>query len=161
MPVNPDCSVAPAPVHGVVEFDFAEFIAAYPAFALGPEPLFENYFDLATQILNNTCSSLVDDANKRLRLLYLLVAHIATLVPLSGGAGGGGAMVGPIVSASEGSVSVSSGFMAAITASNAWFMQTQWGALYWQLTAQYRTMHYVAPTQCCGPAGAFAGRRGY
>lgn len=161
MPVNPDCSSAPAPEHGVVEFDFAEFVEMFPGFAAGPEPLFEIYFELATQILNNTCRSVVCDGAKRLRLLYLLVAHIATIVPLNGGAGSGVVIMGPITGATEGSVSIQSGFAAAITSNNAWFMQTQFGALFWQLTAVFRTMHYIAPTQCCGPAGQFAGRRGY
>lgn len=164
MGVNTDCNIAPAPVHGVVEYETAEFAEMFPALASAAaanETLFESYFDLATMIVRNTCESLVTDANQRLRLLYLLVAHIATLTPMTGGAGSGGGMVGPVSSATEGSVSISSGFAAQVSQEAAWFAQTQYGFTFWQLTAVYRTMRYVAPAQCCGPAGAFAGRRGY
>ena len=165
MTVNTDCSVAPTPVHGVVEFVPDDFRALYPQFTDPPttDAMLQFYFDLATLILNNACTSAVSNAEQRERLLNLLVAHIATLTPIApaAGAGSGSQMVGPISSASEGTVSVSSGFAAQVSQNAAWYAQTQYGFLFWQLTAPYRAFRYVAPAQCCGPAGAYAGRRGY
>lgn len=164
MGITTDCTQATEPVHGVVTFDPAVFIAAYPMFATVPSGLLTTYFLLATMIVDNSCNSAVDDAKFREQLLNLLVAHIATLTPTGAaapGGGSGGAVVGRIASASEGSVSISAEYAASVSQSAAWFAQTQWGALFWQLTSPYRSFRYVAPAQCYGPAGAFAGRRGY
>lgn len=161
MGVNTDCSVAPVPEHGVVEFDAAAFKVLYPQFAAVADALLEMYFTLATMILNNSCSSVVSDANLREQLLNLLVAHIATLWPTAASAGSGGGIVGNVTSATEGTVSVSAAWASQVSQSMAYFIQTQFGALFWQLTSPFRSFRYVAPPQCCGPGGAFAGRRGY
>ena len=163
MTINTDCSVAPAPVHGVVVFVPADFRVLYPQFTDPPttDAMLQNYFLLATFILANCCGSVVQNAVEREQLLNLLVAHIATITPIqpAAGAGSGATMFGPISAATEGSVSVAAGFAASISQNSAWFLQTAFGALFWQITTQYTGMHYVAPAQCCGPAGAWAGRR--
>lgn len=163
MSVNTDCSVAVVPQHGVVVFAAAAFKVLYPQFAAVADATLTLYFDLATLIVKNTCRAHVTDATQRERLLNLLVAHIAALQPVSpaGGPGSGAALVGRIASATEGSVSVSAEYAASVSASMAWFIQTQYGALFWQLTAPYRSFMYVAPCRPNGIAGAFAGRRGY
>lgn len=164
MTISTNCAVAPQPIHGVVVFDPAAFKVLFPQFAAVADVLLTLYFDLATQILNNTCSSIVVDAVRRERLLNLLVAHIATLLPTvtsGGGAGSGATGTGRVMSATEGSVSISFGEYAKnVSQSMAYFIQTQWGALFWQLTADLRSFRYVGPPSCCGPAGVFAGRRG-
>jgi Protein of unknown function (DUF4054) len=162
--VNTDCAVAVVPVHGVVVFDPAAFKLLYVQFATVADPTLTLYFDLATMILANTCGSIVSDATQRERLLNLLVAHIAALQPVSpaGGAGSGGTLVGRVASASEGTVSVTAEYASQVSASMAWFIQTQYGALFWQLTSSIRSFRYVAPCYGSqGPVGAFAGRRGY
>jgi hypothetical protein len=157
------CDQEVLPVHGVVAFVPADFRVLYPQFTNPPttDAMLQNYFLLATLVLNNSCGSIVSDANEREQLLNLLVAHIATLVPIqpAAGAGSGVVIVGPVSSAAEGSVSISSGYAARVANNEAWFAQTQYGFLFWQLVRQYTTMHYVAPAQCCGPAGAWPGRR--
>lgn len=164
MGITTDCTQAQQPVHGVVTFDPAVFVAAYPMFATVAPGLLTSYFFLATMIVDNSCNSVVDDATFREHLLNLLVAHIATLVPTgtnAGGAGSGGAFVGRVASATEGTVTISAEYAASVSQSMAWFTQTQWGAMFWQLTSPYRSFRYVAPPMCCGPGGALAGRRGY
>jgi hypothetical protein len=164
MTVNTNCGAAVPPVHGVVEFVPADFKALYPQFVSVADGTLTLYFQLATLILRNSCGSVVQDATQRERLLNLLVAHIAALQPVApaGGPGSGGALVGRIASATEGSVSVTAEYAAEVSASMAWFIQTQYGALFWQLTATYRSFRYVAPCYPGGDAaGSFAGRRGY
>lgn len=163
MTVSVVCSDAVVPVHGVVVFVPGDFKVLYPQFAAVVNATLTLYFDLATLIVKNTCGALVADATQRERLLNLLVAHIAALQPVSpaGGAGSGAALVGRISSAAEGTVSVTAEYAANISSSMAWFVQTQYGAMFWQLTAPYRSFRYVAPTTLHGPAGLFAGRRGY
>ena len=165
MTINTDCSSVPTPVHGVVEFVPADFRALFPQFTDPPttDAMLDMYFALATLILDNSCGSLVQDAAQRERLLNLLMAHIATLMPLAtaGGSGSGASIVGPITSATEGTVSISAGWLSNVSQSMAWFLLTAWGQLFWQLTAPYRSFRYVPPPQCCGPGGRLAGRRGY
>lgn len=164
MGITTDCTQAPQPIHGVVTFDPAVFIVQYPMFAAVPAVTLQGYFILATMIVDNSCQSVVSNATFREYLLNLLVAHMAALLPLAGSgsqAGTGGGVVGRVSSATEGTVSISAEYAAQVSQSMAWFIQTQYGALFWQLTSPYRSFRYVAPAYCCGgPGGAYAGRRG-
>lgn len=140
---------------GVVVFNFAEWITTYPEFNDANSALVGMYFNLATLNLSNCCGSPVPDPNVRQTLLYLLTAHLAMLfVPATANNQQPPGIVGRISSATEGSVSVSADFPA--TAESAWFLQTKYGAAFWQTTAVMRTAHYVpAPQSCCGPIGPF------
>lgn len=140
----------------VAVFNYAVWAAMYPALAVTvPEPLAQAYFDQSTLILNNGVGSVVPLATTRLALYNLLVAHIATL----NGADRGG-LVGRINSASEGSVSVATEYAGPTNA--AWFLQTPYGAQYWQSTAQYRSAVYVPGVpRYLGVPGYAPGGRGW
>lgn len=139
----------------VVQLNIGRFKAQHPGFNSLNDAVYQKLFTIAGMILNNTGYSLVTDPIERETLLYLLMAHIAELDPnivdVNGNTGNG--IVGRVSSASEGSVSVSTDY-AAMSASSAWFMQTQNGALYWQMTAKYRQFQYVPPPRRgCGCGG--------
>jgi hypothetical protein len=93
---------------------------------------------------------LVKDLAERTILLNLITAHIATLsgIIAPGGAGSTATQVGRVSSATEGSVTASLD-MGAQYASAAWFMQTQYGASYRQMTAKYRTARFVSARRRC------------
>lgn len=144
---------APTPVTtGVVRFVESEFKAQYPSFGAVAGGLLQLDFDIATTFLNNSCGSVVKDARVRERLLYLLTAHIAALLQGENGKAPSG-VVGRVDAASEGSVSVSVAYANEMSMSEAYFAQTQYGVMFWQATAQYRMMIYVAPPS----AGCFGG----
>lgn len=146
------------PVHGVVVFNAAEWKVDYPEFAGISDAKATAAFNSATLILANTCRSLVGNAVKRQLLLYLLTAHVCFLrfgsndgagmiTPPSG-------VVGRLASATEGTVSAGIEYATTVPQSMAYFIQTQWGAMFWQATANLRTMRYVAPpVACCGSCG--------
>lgn len=159
---------------GVVVFSAAEFLALYPQFT--PQQAFlQNNFNLATTQLNNTLGitagtvapappdwvgpwpqgggSLVVDANLRQTLLYLLTAHITKLLNGEANTPATG-LVGRITDGTEGSVSASVEYDAAGGPSQAYYIQTQYGATYWQATASYRQARYVPDTRRCGGPGA-------
>lgn len=139
---------------GVVVFDFAEFIAIYPEFATAAPAAAQFNFNLASLNLSNCCSSPIPDPNVRQSLLYLLTAHITLLfTPCGANNGQPPGIVGRISSASEGSVSVSAEFPT--TPESAWFVQTKYGAQFWQITAVVRTMHHIPAPHCDGPLNAF------
>lgn len=128
---------------GVVVFDIAEFRALYPAITATDAQL-EDYFAMAETFLDNTECSVVKDLGSRKRMLYLLVAHIATL---AGMAEKGNPVVGRISNATEGTVSVSLDY-GTMGNNERWYLQTPWGAMYWQLTKRYRSAVYrmgIAP----------------
>ncbi len=154
------CPPNTPPVHGVVTFDANVFKALYPEFSTVLAAALNLNFAYAEFILNNTCRSIVVDANKRETLLNVLVAHLTALLQGVNGQPPSG-VVGRINSASQGTVSMTAEFLA--TLNEQWYLQTQWGALFWQLTAQYRTFRYIpAPAQCYGgPGYGPGGRRGY
>jgi hypothetical protein len=126
---------------GIVVFDPAAFIARYPEFASVSSTLLQAYFTEATIYMANTDDSRVQDVAQRGVLLNMLVAHIAAI---NAGVNGQPAspLVGRVNAASEGSVSVGTD-MGAVPFTAAWFMQTKYGASFWQATARYRTMQYV------------------
>jgi hypothetical protein len=131
----------------VVVFDPVEFVAAYPAFATVTNPALDMSFQLATLQLDNSCGSRIKDAAKRQLFLYLLTAHITALKDGQNGQPPPG-IVGRVDKATEGSVSVSAD-MGTMAYGQAYYMQTQWGALYWQATAKFRSMVYIqAPAVC-------------
>jgi hypothetical protein len=65
-------------------------------------------------------------------------------------------IVGRINQAAEGDVSVSSEWQAPPNASQAYFIQTKYGAQYWTMTARYRTAIFLP-----APAGAYDPLAGY
>lgn len=128
---------------GVVVFDPDEFRALYPTIKSSDAQL-EDYFAMAETFLDNTKCSVVKDLKARKRMLYLLVAHIATL---TGQAEAGNNVVGRISSATEGTVSIGLDY-GDMGKQERWYMQTPWGAMYWQLTKRYRSAVYrmgIAP----------------
>lgn len=147
------------------QFDYAKWAAMFPDLADGgvTESIALGFFEVAELIFaNNDCSPIKDPA-KRLVMLNYIVAHLARLAGYPAGAGdtaGPSGMVGRVTSATEGSVSVSSGWAATVSDSEAWWIQTPEGATFWQLTRALRTARYIAPPpRYFGPARrAFGGR---
>lgn len=142
------CPVPPiAPVLGVVRFEPGVFKAAFPMFVTVSDGALQLYFAYATLLLNNTCGSTVCDATVREALLNLLVAHIAAMFSGVNGQPPSGT-VGRVDKATEGSVNA--GFdMGQVNQGAAWYMQTQWGAMYWTMTGRFRQFFYVAPPPTC------------
>lgn len=125
----------------IVTFDYAAFIAIYPQFASLSEPqVVQGALPVAELYCRNDGSGPVSTADTQTTLLNLMVAHICQIMYGANGQGPAG-IVGRISNATEGSVSVAAEF--PMTPSNAWFMQTPFGAAFWQATAAYRTMRYM------------------
>jgi len=152
------CPPNTPPQHGVVIFNFTEWATSFPEFAGIAAGSAQAAFNDATLVMSNSCRSLVRDAARRQQLLYLLTAHCCFLrFGSNDGAGNvtpAPGIVGRIANATEGSVSVGAQYSSAVGQSEAYFIQTKWGALYWQTTARYRTMRYIPPpATCCGSCG--------
>lgn len=126
---------------GIVAFDLTLFRARYPGFASAPDALLLAFFDEATIYLNNTESSPVLDVSRRALLLNMLVAHIAKIEYGENGEPAS-PLVGRISAATEGSVTVAVD-MGVVSGSAAWFMQTKYGASYWQATVNLRSFRYI------------------
>lgn len=130
----------------VAVFDYDLWAARYPELAPSvSRAMAAALFDEAGAYLDNTDVSIVADPVKRLRLLNMLVSHLAVLnVAVNGQAPSG--LVGRITNASEGSVSVATD-IGTMTNASAWFMQTRYGMSFWQATASLRTMRYIPGRQ--------------
>lgn len=128
---------------GIVAFDPATFIVAFPAFASVPPAQLTANFNFACLQLNNTLTSVVQDEPTRASLLNLLTAHITALLNGVNGQAPSG-VVGRIANASQGSVSVQTEFETK-SFSESYYAQTPWGVQFWQSTVAYRTARYVRP----------------
>lgn len=132
---------------GAVAFNYQAWVTRYPEFASIDAPTAALYFAEAGLYLDNSATSLVTDGPTRLMLLNMITAHIAQLNRVVNGAAASD-LVGRIDSATQGSVSVTA-VMDTVPGTAAWFVQTKYGAAYWQATAAYRTMRYF-PRPFCG-----------
>lgn len=138
----------------VVIFNYTTFLATYPEFAALTEPMLQNYFDMSDAYFKNDGSnaSLSSGLDRMTRLAYMVTAHIAYLMAPRDAAGNPSSSgtanqtVGQITNASEGSVSVGFANVGAGGSDTvkAFFAQTKYGLMYWQATAQYRQMNYIA-----------------
>ena len=134
----------------VAVFDYTKWAAMFPYLA-DPngvnEALAGSFFDVAGLLLANDDCSPITDTDKRLVFLNYIVAHLARLAGYPVAAGGTAqpdGMVGRVSSATEGTVSVSTDY-GAVRENQAWWLQTQEGATFWQLTRFLRTARYIAP----------------
>jgi len=122
-----------------VVFNPTTFKLRYPEFAAVANDLLALFFDEATLYMDNSDTSIVQDIPRRTTLLNMLTAHVTALSGATA-ADGQPKPVGRIASAGEGSVSVSLEYMTPGTM--AWFVQTQYGAAFWQATSSLRGFRY-------------------
>jgi hypothetical protein len=151
----------------LVTFKYPDFIAAYPEFVGVTAPQIQNYFDMGDAYFANDASNFfASDVARMTRIAYMLTAHIAWILSARDGQGNpsssgqASTTVGQITNASEGSVSV--GLKDIASGANelaAWFAQTKYGFMFWQATAQTRTMRYVAAPRFAGVTPVFPYRR--
>jgi len=126
----------------IVVFNYAQWLARYPEFTTVAQASVEACFPEACLYCNNTNASPVTDLSMRTMFLNMLTAHIVALnFGLNGQSAPG--VVGRISSAKEGSVSVSTEYKANEYAQ--WFLQTKYGASFWQASSQFRSFRYAPP----------------
>ena len=124
-----------------VTFNYQSWAELYTQFSALTQAQVESMaLPLAEQYCRNDGGGPVTTAATQTNLLNLMVAHICQLLFGINGQPPS-PLVGRITNASEGTVSVAVEFPT--TPTNAWFLQTQFGALFWQASAPYRTMRYI------------------
>lgn len=124
-----------------VTFDYTAWVAIYPMFAsLTETQVVDGALPIAELYCRNDGCGPVTKAAIQTNLLNLMVAHICQLMYGVNGQSPS-PLVGRMSSATEGSVSVSTEFPT--TPTNAWYMQTPFGAMFWTASAPYRTMRYI------------------
>lgn len=157
----------------VVTFSLSTWTSFYPEFGACSEAQGQNWFNRASFLCGNEpCNPVNGVAGMLESMLYLLTSHIAWLNAPRDAQGNPATsgkppspIVGRINTASEGSVSVGAdmGDANAGSPSQAWYMQTRYGAEYWAASAGVRTAHYVPPVRAVGVVGPYGGvyRRGF
>src|SRR5260221_10311425 len=127
----------------VVGFDYRKFQVQFPEFnntVTGDTAA--TLFDMATVYHANDGSGRVATPNVQSLCLNLVVAHLAMLF-YGTDADPASSLVGRVISASEGSVSVSvEGATGGDSPSKEWWVQTKYGAAYWAATVPFRMMRY-------------------
>lgn len=126
---------------GAVTLDPTEWKQKYPQYSTLTDGQVEDLFFAAQMYLENTALSVVSDEEKRKYLLYLLTAHIAWLMYVDSNGDGGPGLVGRISSASEGSASAATAISGAPFSAE-FFMQSQFGFMFWNATKIYRMGFY-------------------
>lgn len=127
---------------------YPEFVANAAAGQVVEEPLYAAYFAEACLYVDNTvCSPVPNEAPtyQRAQFLGMIVSHIAAL-----NRPGSSGIVGRIASATEGTVTVAAEYGQLQPGSQAWYIQTKYGAAFWQASGDYRRAIYV-PAPVTGP----------
>lgn len=134
---------------GPITFVYASWVELFPELSGVAEPQAQFYFGLAENYVRNDGTSPINDPVLLTNVLYLTTAHVARLmsqqtngVPTTGGAEPPSPLVGRISNAAEGSVNVATD-MGAQPAAAAWWEQTTYGFMAWQLLKPFRNMRYV------------------
>jgi hypothetical protein len=144
-----------------VSFNYATWIARYPEFKELPAALAQEYFNEAGLYWSNNTQNPSFKNSTLGTLLNMLTAHIAQLNAAQAGGQQANQLVGRIASAGEGSVNVSTEWKGSGSPSEDWFVQTKYGAAFWQATAAYRTARYFAnPVRVYGGAYPLVVARG-
>jgi hypothetical protein len=123
-----------------VQWNYDLFSSQFPEFSTKiTAPQAYMYWMMAAKFQRNDGGSPITNDDEQALMLNLLTAHIATLIaPDENGEARG--VVGRLTSFSEGSASGSVEFPNAPDA--AWYLQTTYGAMWWEMTAGQRTMFY-------------------
>lgn len=124
----------------IVQFDLVQWRLLFPQFSNVTDMQLEGpIWAMAQAYCRNDGGGPVCNVLVQTQLLNLMVAHIAQLLygstaqPKTG-------IVGRVSNATEGSVSV--GVEFPMSPDNAWYAQTEYGAMWWQLALPYRLMRY-------------------
>jgi hypothetical protein len=136
-------AVVPVPA-GVVPFDYSYWLRTFPELSSIGEEQAQGFWEMAGVLFRNDYSSPEPDFPTRAIILNALTAHMAASFggPMGGG-GLGSTLAGAITSKSVNGVSVGSQGYPGIGGTQLWYLSTRYGALFWKLTAAYRTMHYI------------------
>lgn len=128
-----------------VVFSYSRFIAAYPEFAAMSDPQLQNYFNQAGIYFRNDARSPCSTTTILETLLWMITAHLAWMMAPRDAQGNPSAtgtqnqgLVGRINSAQEGSVSVQTEYSTEVSDTEAWWIQTKYGANFWAASLPYR-----------------------
>lgn len=128
----------------IVAFDYVKWIARYPEFASVTQPVAQGYFDEASIYHANDGGGPIRTEAIQLALLNMVTAHLAKMNAVINGEPASD-LVGRVSNATEGSVSVQADMGNVPAGSQAWWLQTKYGAGYWAATAAWRTANYRTP----------------
>jgi|SRR5580700_1223699 hypothetical protein len=126
-----------------VTLTYGPWIALFPEFSnTVSEAQFSLWLIVTTTLHRNDGGGPVTNAQSQTTLLSLALAHLC-FIYLGTNTQPAAQTVGRINSASEGSVAVTTDYGANVSQSMAFWIQTKYGALYWQMTSVYRTMRWI------------------
>lgn len=126
-----------------VTLNFDAWIAQFPEFSnTVSEVQFQLWLVVATTLHRNDGGGPVSNVQSQTVLLSLALAHLC-FIYLGTNTQPSAQVVGRINSASEGSVAVTTDYGANVSQSEAFWTQSKYGALYFQMTSVYRVMRYI------------------
>jgi hypothetical protein len=145
---------------GPITFVYSNWTVLFPELAGVTQPQAQLYFNLAQDLCDNTACSPVCNVQTLTDLLNLATAHLAKLfsqqtegVPTTSGTEGPSTgVVGRVSNAAEGTVSVAV-VMPEQRQNAAWWQQTQYGALWWQISLQFQFGGMMMPGRNLRPPG--------
>jgi hypothetical protein len=137
------CGAFPAP-GVIVAFNYNQFCLSFPELAYLPSGQVQQYFNLATYFCkNNGERGGVTNAGLQSTLLNFATAHICKLFANDAAGNPPPNLVGRVDSAAEGSVNVSASWGSVVSDQEAWWIQTQYGAAFWNASRAMRTFRYM------------------
>lgn len=136
----------------VVQLTYLQWLQMFPEFETTVSQFFWGLLmGMASSLSRNDGGGPVTNAQLQTNLLSLAIAHLAFIFagtntqPAS-------QIVGRIASATEGSVSVTTDNGTVTSSSQAFWQQSKYGSMWWQMSLPFRTFRYLPPSRPgCGP----------
>lgn len=130
------------PASPMVTFNYELFRQQFPVFNYVNSATAQTYFNaVAVSYVRNDGGGPVCNSDQKLWLMNLMVAHMMQLFGFEADGNAPSTIVGRINSASEGSVNVGTEYQP-MTQAAAWYLQTPYGAAYWEAIKPFRSMRY-------------------
>ena len=147
-----------------VAFDYPDFVAQFPEFEQVDQSTMSAWFTVAgATVCRNDGLGPVSNVATQTVLMNFATAHLMLLFVSqvdgqpnteSSSAVPAPNIIGRVQSATEGSVTVQAEYPQPPSGTAAWWLQTRYGAFWWQATSPYRTFRYVpGPQRYFGPYG--------
>jgi Protein of unknown function (DUF4054) len=137
------CGALPAP-GAIVTFNYNQFCLSFPELSYLPQAQTQQYFNLATYFCRNDGGrGGIPNAALQATALNFATAHIIALFAVDANGNPPSGLVGRVEHATEGSVNVSASWGNTVSDQEAWWIQTRYGAAFWNCTRAMRVFHYM------------------
>lgn len=137
------CGDLPPP-GAITTFNYNQFTLSFPELSYLSQAQLQQYWNLAQYfVANNGQRGAIANSALQSTALNFATAHLVKLFANDVNGNPPSGLVGRVSHAAEGTVNVAAEWGSTVSDAEAWWIQTQYGAAFWNCTRAMRTFHYM------------------